>query len=148
MDAWTAEDIRQFLQATSLFAQLPAQVLDELTRAARVHGIATGEEVMRRGESGDSLFVVASGQVRVTLEVPRGVHEVSVLGSGDFFGEIAMMTRAHRTATVTATSDAILLEFDGALILRLAGLHPALKNRLARTGAQRSSESLKRIIEE
>jgi CRP-like cAMP-binding protein len=56
--------------------------------------------------SGVGFFVVADGEASVTV----GGDEVGKLGPGDHFGELALVTEAERTATVTATTDLRLLE--------------------------------------
>jgi CRP-like cAMP-binding protein len=148
MAAWTGEDTLRFIGESELFETLTQDTRRELAAAADARQFGSGQQVIKRGEAGDSLFVVAQGEVRVVLESPKGEQVVSVLRSGDFFGEIAMMTHAHRTATVTATVDSVLIELSAAVILPIIERHPELKARVARTGVQRSQDSLKKMIED
>jgi CRP-like cAMP-binding protein len=148
MSEWTQEDTQRFLSETDHFSKIPDDVRARLTPAAKVKTIPAGDLVFKRGDEGDSFFVVARGKVSITLELPRGAKEVSTLQPGDFFGEIAMMTRAHRTATVKGVEETTLLEFDADEILPLCRQYPKFKERIARTGATRSRESLEKMFEE
>ncbi len=148
MTDWTQNDTRQFLSDSVLFSEIPEEARAGLVPAAKARTVKADEVVFRRGDQGDSLFVIARGKVRISLELPQGSREVSTLQPGDFFGEIAMMTRARRTATVEGAEETIVLEFPSDQILPLCDNHPKFKERIARTGAARSRESLEKIIEE
>jgi len=148
MAEWSESEVAGFMAKSEVFAVLPDEVREDLSRKARVKSYETDQTIIRRGDTGRSLFIVASGKVAVSLESPKGVEEVSVLEPGDFFGEIAMMTRARRTATVTTRQAATLLEFESDAILDLANEYPDFKSRIARTGVARSQASLKKLIED
>jgi CRP-like cAMP-binding protein len=74
--------------------------------AAEREEVAAGTPVIRQGESGETFYVVESGALRVTVD---GVH-VRDLGPGDSFGEIALIRDVARTASVEATTPAVLVE--------------------------------------
>jgi CRP-like cAMP-binding protein len=93
-----------------LLALLPEPTLDALARATTRVEAAAGDVVIREGEPGDLFYVIESGEVEVTKE---GRH-VATLGSGEFFGEIALLRDVPRTATVTALSDTVLQALDRA----------------------------------
>lgn len=148
MTDWTHEDTRRFLSGSALFSEIPDDARARLVPAAKTRVVPADEVVFKRGDEGDSLFVVARGRVSITLELPQGSREVSTLQAGDFFGEIAMLTRAHRTATVKGIEETILLEFQADEILPLCRQHPKFKERIARAGATRSRESLEKMLDE
>src|SRR5688500_9947074 len=78
-------------------------------RLGRVH-VHAGETVVRRGDTGDRLYLVASGRLRVFVEEDDGLRVLRELGSGAALGELALLTGTPRSATVVAVRDTELLE--------------------------------------
>jgi branched-chain amino acid transport system substrate-binding protein len=66
---------------------------------------ASNEPIVRQSESGDSMFFVRNGEVKVMLEKHGLVKEVARIGPGNYFGEMALLTGESRTATVIAITD-------------------------------------------
>ena len=85
---------------------------------------AAGETIVRQGAAGDSMFVVLSGRVRVSIE-PSG-QEVAVIPAGGFFGEMSMLTGDARTATVKAPTMRWCWRFQPRDFRALADANPAL----------------------
>jgi CRP-like cAMP-binding protein len=114
---------------------------EELTRVSA----PAGTVVIREGDEPDDLFVVGSGQLLVTT-VGRG--RVGELKAGEYFGEIGLLHRIPRTATVTASTDCELYRMRGESFLRLvneggsqsSSLLSNLQSRLASTRAARRAE--------
>jgi CRP-like cAMP-binding protein len=96
------------LRKVSLLSLLPEPTLESLARALTRVEVAAGDVFIREGDHGDVFYVVESGTVEVTKE---GRH-VAHLGPGDYVGEIALLRDVPRTATVTATSAAVLQALD------------------------------------
>ena len=96
------------LRALPFFAPLGAPELESLARALESLDVADGTTVIREGDPGDRFYVVADGEVDVTV----GGVLVKRLGRGDCFGEIALIRNAPRMATVTARSDCKLDGLD------------------------------------
>jgi voltage-gated potassium channel len=115
-----------------LFAGLSAADIADISRLLRAQTVEAGTMIVRRGESGDSMYFVGNGEVEVELPDKR-----VRLGVGDFFGEVAVLGRARRMATVTAVSRANLLILDAqdleALMARekriAERIHEALRGR-------------------
>lgn len=79
-----------------------------------VRSFAAGEVVFQEGEEGHTMFVVRTGQVRISKHVRGGERTLALLGPGEFFGEMAVLSGRPRTATATADSALTLLELDEA----------------------------------
>ncbi len=90
----TLEELRQF----SIFANLSSRELDTLASRLLRERFPPGAVVIQEGESGDSFYLVDSGQAEVLV----GGERRSILGRGTYFGEIALLLDIPRTATVRA----------------------------------------------
>lgn len=71
-----------------------------------------GRVIFHEGESGDRMFIIQSGRVRISKMIDGREHELAILEKGDFFGEMAIVSRIDRTATATAVNATQLLAFD------------------------------------
>jgi CRP-like cAMP-binding protein len=102
----------------ALLAGLPEPAVQEIARGMARHKVRAGEMILREGEAGDSCFVLGQGEARVLKRdplQPRGeLMEVSRLGQGDLFGEVAMLSDRRRHASVQAVSDCELIELPRA----------------------------------
>lgn len=92
------EPMLHLLREVPAFAELPLTALERLVGGLEPLSFAPGEAVMREGEPGDRFVVVESGEVEVTA----GGRQIQRLGRGAGLGEIALLRRSPRTATVTA----------------------------------------------
>lgn len=93
------------LQHIPLFAGLDRHHIERLGMLTDEVDVPAGKVLTRQGDSGDDLMVIVSGQVGVERDGTR----INQLGPGDFFGEIALIERAPRTATVVAEAPTRLL---------------------------------------
>ena len=72
----------------------------------RRKSFAAGEVILRQGDTGDSLYILKHGRVRILLANSSGLSEqVACLNPGDFFGEMSLLTGEARTATALALDD-------------------------------------------
>ncbi|MBE7454205.1 MAG: cyclic nucleotide-binding domain-containing protein [Kofleriaceae bacterium] len=111
------------LEATPLFAGLPAAALEQLIDHLGLVELEVGDILFQQGDPGDALYVVAEGAVAVISEGPPR-RQLSTLGPGAFFGEIALVTEQPRSATVVAETPCHLLAIDRAAIRALVGQFP------------------------
>ena len=126
------------LRAVSIFATLSDQQWTALAHATRRHLYAKNEAVVRQGEAGSSMFIVARGGVRVTIE-PSGT-EIATLGPGEFFGEMSLLTGEPRTATVTAASDSEMLEITATSFRHFVLGNPAVVEQVGVAVAMRAAK--------
>ena len=92
-----------------------------------------GKEMTREGEPGREFFVLLEG----TADVRKKSRKVNALGPGDFFGEIALVSREPRTATVIATSPVRALVITDRSFRRLLEESPQVQTKVMEAMAQR-----------
>lgn len=128
------------LLACDLFQSVPEDELLAIVRALKLHIVEPGDVILTEGESGEGLFVLATGAVKVFVANPSGRNvPVARLGEGQYFGEIASLSGRPRTATVTAAARCELLELDAALLREVTTRHPAMARRLEEVYVERVS---------
>jgi MFS family permease len=98
----------ELLRAIPIFSPLSPPVLEGLAARLEPVRVSPGEEIVRQGDHGDRFYVVASGEVEVTVDG----RAQGTLGPGEHFGEIALLRDVPRTATVTAHTDAELFALE------------------------------------
>jgi len=91
----------ELLRNVRLFSGLDEKDLESLSEEFNERRFSAGDNIALEGEGGLMFFVVESGEA--TVEVHG--DEVGTLGAGDAFGEVALIDRRPRTATVTAATD-------------------------------------------
>jgi len=101
------------LRSVSLFAPLPLTALERLCEGIAPVAFAEGDLLMRQGEPGDRYLVVARGEVAVL----DGERTLRTCGRGEGVGEIALLRRVPRTATVVATTPVAAYAIDSATFL-------------------------------
>jgi CRP-like cAMP-binding protein len=74
--------------------------------------LSAGEVLFREGDPGETMFVIRTGRVRISKQVRGGVKQLAVLGPGEFFGEMAILSGKPRSATAVALEQVALLEVD------------------------------------
>ena len=88
----------------------------------------SGATIVRQGDIGDTMYLIKEGKVRVWLnDALKGNIEVTTLGEGDFFGEIALATSRPRVANVTAITDTELVLFSRPMIKDILAKYPDIK---------------------
>jgi voltage-gated potassium channel len=92
-----------------LFAGLGASDIASVMRLLSSQTFGPGDVIVRRGEAAESMFFIASGEVEIQLK-----DEPRRLGAGHFFGEVGVLKKARRSATVTAVSRCNLLVLNAA----------------------------------
>ena len=87
----------------TLLEGIPEEPRRRVLAAGRLRRFARGEVIFHEGDPGDTLHLISKGRVAIRVTTPVGeVATIAVLGPGDFFGELALLTPGPRSATVTA----------------------------------------------
>jgi voltage-gated potassium channel len=114
------------------FAGLDGAALAELVSLLRARKFPPHTIIIRKGDEGDSMYFIASGEVEVVLP-----HSVVRLQEGDFFGEVAVLGRIRRTATVIARRHSELLVLDAADVVKFMDQNPRVATALREKMAER-----------
>jgi CRP/FNR family cyclic AMP-dependent transcriptional regulator len=97
---------------------------DPLQKFAKTY--APGTVVFREGEAGDEMYIIQRGKVRVSKDFSGKPHLIAVLEKGEFFGEMAIVSRLRRSATVTAIDEVEALAFDRDGLLKMITRNPRI----------------------
>ena len=129
------------LERVGLLESLGPDQIRRLAESQVDRVYATGEQVVRQGAAGDSLFVIMAGRVEVTVRAEGGAAtQLAVLGPGDYFGELSLMTGAARSATVTTLEETRLLELGKAAFREVLAVRPELVESLGAALRRRLAE--------
>jgi len=125
------------LKRSPLFEHCSKSELQQIARIADELDLREGKVLMREGERGREFFVIVSGEV----EVRRKGRKVATLGPGSFVGEMALISKIPRTATVTALTPLDVLVITDRAFLSLLERTPAIAIKVTRTLAERVGEN-------
>jgi len=140
--------VRAALQNVPIFAGLNEAALNLLWDRAKEVKAPAGELVVREGETGNRLFVVGEGQVRVCKHFGQpGEVELAKLAPGNFFGEMCILETLPRSATVQAITDATLYTLTSLAFYHLYEAMPAQHSILILNIARDVSRRLRHLDE-
>jgi MFS family permease len=138
-----------FLEQLGFFASASRPVLERLAGLATEVSVPAGTAVVREGDPADALYVLVDGEVEVIArgEAHDEEHTLRLMSPPCYFGEIGVLERIPRTATVSALTDLSLLRIEGDALLRALTSLPlassvmeTARSRLALTHPSRSLE--------
>ena len=125
------DDVRRMLADVPLFAGLPPARIETAMSRAQIRNMTPGEVIIRQGAEADDFYVIGRGTVEVTQADAHGqTRTLREMTAGDFFGEIGLLSRVPRTATVTAVSDGVLVALGKQAFFDLVEEGPGLTYRL------------------
>ena len=132
--------VAELLRRVPLFHGLASIDLDAVARATRARDAAPGEWIFRQGDPGDTLLIVASGRLEAVIDSGLASEVVlTAFSAGDFFGEMALLTGAARSAGVRAVAQSRLLSLDKQAFDGLAQSAPEMALQLSRVLSSRLS---------
>jgi len=143
-----ADLILDAVEASALFAPLSAAERLTLAGGARLVRFAEGETVVREGDEGSSMFVIAAGRAAVSVHGDVGAsRKVAVLDSGASFGEISLLTGEPRLATVRAIAEATLVEIDKETLATVLVANPSLVEKLDAVIRERRRHTAQELVQ-
>lgn len=134
-----ADGIELIRRSQPLFASLTTLQLREFMLDSEVLVPPADEVIFRKNDFGNSFFSVLQGTVRIYITGQDGQTSAFALRSGDFFGEMGLLSGRRRSGTVVAGDDCVLVETPRRSMLKLLHSAPGVQRRL-------DEVSLKRIV--
>lgn len=114
-------DWADVLATFPLFTGVSKRRLRRLARGATLAELAPGETIVSDGDPGDFLYVILGGRAKALSSATS-----RALGTGDYFGELALIDRQPRSATIVATTELHVMRLPSHSVLKLARRHPTL----------------------
>jgi len=125
--------LTDLLGKSSLFAELEPGELEALSRAAERREFVRDEVIFAVNEAGDGLYVIAGGRVKVCVSSSGGKELIlATLGPGQFFGEMALLDDAPRSASVVAQLPTLAYRIKRDEFEKLLEQHPGIARKLLR----------------
>ena len=132
------QEIINQLKNTSLFRSLSEEALASLAQTASTRTLAPDEVLIRKGDSGDSLFLIHEGWVKIVTEDSRGEELIiNKCGPGETIGEMALLDRSPRSATVIALDRSEVLEIKQDVFEQLLNQRPDISLGIIRSYSSR-----------
>jgi CRP-like cAMP-binding protein len=128
----------ELLKGVPLFSKLKRKELEDVAHIADEIDLKAGKEMATEGDRGREFFVLLKGEAEVT----KGGEKINTMKEGDFFGEIALVTKMPRTASVTATSDVDVLVITEQAFDSLMKKSPEIGRGVAEALAERIAPEL------
>ena len=128
LDVTRSRSVYTILRRVPLFERLHNDEVQTIAGQLQEHSFKSGATIVKQGEQGQSLFVLAEGLLTVQVDG----REVAMIQPGKVFGEMSLLTGDPRRATVTAKTEAVVLEIDAAEITQVMEQRPSIADELAR----------------
>jgi CRP-like cAMP-binding protein len=112
------------LQRCSLFKEFTETGIRIFATIAVEKAVEAGAPLFAEGMTGESLFILDSGQVRITQKDPRGERELAVLGPGEHLGALGLLARSTRLVSAVAVSRCEVIELSQRDFVRLQPQKP------------------------
>ena len=136
------------LESSKLFSGMRPEEWEHFRDTVQLKTFGAGEIVFRQGDIGDGIYVVKAGKIQISAPVQGELRPLSELGSGAFFGEMAVLDNEPRSATATAEAPTTLYFIPRADLLRLLDASPRLAVSLLREFSLRLRDFNKQYISE
>ncbi len=114
------------LRRVKILADMKDAQLERFAQFMEVITVRQWTEVVKQGETGDAMYLILEGELRVRLMINGKETILTQLGAGEFFGEMALFDHGPRSADVVANKDSLLLKISAASFDKLFTLAPEL----------------------
>lgn len=137
----------EHLQEVPLFVPLAEEEIGKLAAASATRVYAPGEAIVRRGQEGNSMFVILRGAVKV--QIPENDYQKTInhLKANDFFGEMSLLTGQPRTATVIAEEETEVIQIKKTALKPLFAANPDLMKAISEIIEERRALLIQKEVE-
>ncbi len=139
------EEPLRTLKRVSIFSSLDENTLKDILRIGRRKKFEKGKTICQEGEHGDSMYIVLSGKVRVSLFHEGKEHILATIEKGGFFGELSLIDGFPRSANVETDEDSEFLIIQRQDFLRLMKKNPEVSIEIMKTLSKRLRSADERI---
>lgn len=127
------------------FSHLSASEIASITDLLSLHMVQPGEVIFKKGQMASSMYFIVSGEVEIVIDETKPAKSAR---GGNFFGEIGVLYRTPRTATVTAKTFSELLQLDAKNMELFLESHPQLRQRILEQAKVRMSNVFEEAVRE
>lgn len=139
MSALFEIEVTEILKKVPMFQGLDQEEHDYIGGRLRSKTVPRGTEIIRQGQAGDSMFLIARGIANVEIEDNGVRNHVATLYAGDFFGESALLHSAPRNATAIAATPCSLYELNRADLDKICDRFPRIREAVEDVDRERLS---------
>lgn len=135
-------EFTRLVRGIKFFSALNIGLMEKVLSCVLLYGYDKGEKVCRQGDPGDSCFVVRSGKLSVEIKTGMGIfsRKVAELGPGDIFGEMALLCRRPRSASVHCLEDTEVFVILADNFNAVVSQNPEFRAEMKRLAAERNFE--------
>ena len=134
-------NIEGLIESVPVLSTLSPEIRAQIAERSKVAEYGTGEFIVRQGDQGDSLYVIRTGSCGVYVKKSeKQENKIATIHSGEFFGEMSLLTGEPITATVKAMEDTTVIVIDKANFSIILNDNPAISAELGEILAKRQKE--------
>ncbi|MFQ5674701.1 MAG: mechanosensitive ion channel family protein [bacterium] len=139
LDLKSMDDRTRLLAGIEMFEYLETEELNELASRMRLQQFNEGDELIKQGDAGESMFILSEGVLHAFINSNNGKDRVRVgkIEPGEFFGEMSLLTGEPRTATIVASTDVVAHEITKDHINTLLARRPEIAETISKVVAHR-----------
>ena len=139
--------VTDLLRTMDIFETLASEEVETIAQLLRERRLAEGEALCRQGEPGDALFIVTGGRIRlVTVDLSGNEKVLTHFTDSQFFGEMALLTGAPRSATAIAETDSQVLVLAKGDFDTLLASHPQIMREMLKVVSQRTLQTNQQLL--
>jgi len=140
-EVYLGRTLSTHLRRVNIFTHLPEEVLNRLREKVELLEFDRGEVIIRQGDAGDSLYIIRSGFVKVSVGEGEKERVFAYLKDGNYFGEMSLLRGGPRTANVTAVTRVEAVRIGVKVFQDIMNEFPDVRARIEQDVAQRDEKT-------